>query len=200
MQKPDQLANIIEQCRKGRPEAFNWLLDNYGQRLYAYFLRTTGSTHDAEDLLQEIFVRLIENIRAYQHQGRFEHWLFRIAANLARDRIRRLQRGPSNLSLDTTDPEKGNLTEQLRSTEPPPDETLQLDELHDELQDALAQLPQLDREIIVMRHYSQMSFKDIASHFHMPIGTALAKVHRGLKRLRSIMQPKTKIKPEQTTE
>lgn len=190
MQKQDSLANIIEQCRKGRPEAFNWLLETYGRRLYAYFLRTSGSTHDADDLLQEIFVRLIEKIRDYKHQGRFEHWLFRIAANLARDRIRRLQRSPSSLSLDAADTEKDDLTAQLASSEPPPDAPMQLDQLRDELQEALAQLPEIDREIIVMRHYSQMSFKEIARQFNMPIGTALAKVHRGLKRLRSIMEPK----------
>ena len=190
MQKQDTLANIIEQCRKGRPEAFNWLLETYGRRLYAYFLRTSGSTHDADDLLQEIFVRLIEKIRDYKHQGRFEHWLFRIAANLARDRIRRLQRSPSSLSLDAADTEKDDLTAQLASSEPPPDAPMQLDQLRDELQEALAQLPEIDREIIVMRHYSQMSFKEIARQFNMPIGTALAKVHRGLKRLRSIMEPK----------
>ena len=190
MQKQDSLANIIEQCRKGRPEAFNWLLETYGRRLYAYFLRTSGSTHDADDLLQEIFVRLIEKIRDYKHQGRFEHWLFRIAANLARDRIRRLQRSPSSLSLDAADTEKNDLTAQLASSEPPPDAPMQLDQLRDELQEALAQLPEIDREIIVMRHYSQMSFKEIARQFNMPIGTALAKVHRGLKRLRSIMEPK----------
>ena len=190
MQKQDSLANIIEQCRKGRPEAFNWLLETYGRRLYAYFLRTSGSTHDADDLLQEIFVRLIEKIGDYKHQGRFEHWLFRIAANLARDRIRRLQRSPSSLSLDAADTEKNDLTAQLASSEPPPDAPMQLDQLRDELQEALAQLPEIDREIIVMRHYSQMSFKEIARQFNMPIGTALAKVHRGLKRLRSIMEPK----------
>ena len=90
--KTEQLARNIRLCQKGRPEGFTRLLERYGRRLYGYFLATSGSPSDAEDLVQELFVVLMEKIADYRHTGRFEQWLFRIAANMARDRARRLTR------------------------------------------------------------------------------------------------------------
>ena len=85
----DPLADLIRRAQQRRPEAYDALIDAYSPRLYGYFYRCTRSQHDAEDLLQEVFVRLVRTIGHYQHDGRFDAWLFRIAANLVRDRGRR---------------------------------------------------------------------------------------------------------------
>ena len=75
----------------------------------------------------------------------------------------------------------------IASDETTAPEKLQYNEQVDQLQSALEQLPEKDREIIILRHYGQLSFKEIAEQFDIPIGTALAKVHRGLKRLHKLM-------------
>jgi len=180
----DPLGEQITKCQQGDPEAFSWLTEEYGPRLYRYFLRLNGSTADAEDLLQELFVKLIEKIGHYRHQGRFESWLFCVAANMVRDEARRRVRRGEVLSLQD---ERVGLKEVLASDEATADVKLQQSEQIDRLQRALDQLPQMDREIIILRHYGQLSFKEIAEQFQIPIGTALAKVHRGLKRLQKIM-------------
>ena len=162
------------------------MLEEYGPQLYRYFLRASGSEPDAEDLLQSLFVKLLEKIRGYNHQGKFEHWLFRVAANLARDRARR-QSLRRTLPLHSTNDQHQSLAEILPSGEKLPAEHLEQAEQIDALQRALAQLPEIDREIILLRHYGQWTFKEIAEHYEMPVGTALAKVHRSLKRLQRIM-------------
>ena len=87
-----RLSDAIRRAQARDAAAFDELVDAYSGRLYGYFYRLTGSRHDAEDLLQELFVRLVRMIGDYQHDGRFDGWLFRIATNLVRDRVRRSRR------------------------------------------------------------------------------------------------------------
>ena len=182
--KQDLLAEQIALCQKGDPAGFAWLMEQYGPRLYRYFLRVNRSEADADDLLQELFVKLIEKICNYRHEGRFEGWIFCIAANMIRDEARRRSRRGEVISFQD---EKAGLKDIIASNESTAPEKLQYNEQVDQLQAALEQLPQMDREIILLRHYGQLSFKEIAEQFDIPIGTALAKVHRGLKRLHKLM-------------
>lgn len=186
METSDILSRQIKRCQDGDRKALVWLLEQYGPRLWPYFLRSCRVEADAEDLLQELFVKLLENIKRYRHEGKFEHWLFRIAANLVRDRARRAKGNrptqPRSCSLGNNPP-----AYTLVSSEKEPSQRLQQAEQIDQLREALVQLPAVDREIILLRHYGQMSYKELADQFEMPIGTVLAKVHRGLKRLHKVM-------------
>ena len=182
----DTLARQIRACQQGQNESFVWLLEQFGPRLYRYFLRLTGSANDAEDLVQELFVRLLKNIKGYRHESKFEHWLFRIAANLARDRARKLARRGREVSLHVHQ-DGDQPVEFLQTDEKNPQQQMEDSQQRDRLRQALTQLPELDREMILLRHYGQLSFKELAKHFNVPLGTALAKVHRGLKQLKKIM-------------
>jgi len=183
----EPLTDKIRQCQQGQADAFAWLLQEYGPRLYGYFVRMTGSTTEAEDLLQEMFLKLLQRIKSYRHKGRFEPWLFRIAANMVRDRGRKLQRQyrafatgaePGN-PLHRAAVETGEIAD--------PAQPMEFAEQRDAMQEALWKLPERDREIILLRYYSGVSFKDIADQFQIPVGTAIAKVHRGLKKLKRMM-------------
>ena len=185
--KDDPLAKMIVAAQKGEPEAFTWLLQEYGPRLLAYFRRFSGSPTDAEDLLQDLFVRLVTKIGNYHHEGRFEHWLFRVGANLARDQARQRRRHGKTVSLDAPRSDTDSWAGTLASQEKTPEQKLLHAEQLDQLQEALKQLSDVDRRIILLRHYGHLSFKELAQHFQMPIGTVLAKVHRSLKRLNRIM-------------
>lgn len=183
----EPLTEKIRQCQQGRADAFAWLLCEYGPRLYGYFVRMTGSTTEAEDLLQEIFLKLLQRIKSYRHKGRFEPWLFRVAANMIRDRGRKLQRQSRAMA---TGAEPGNpLYRAAESTDKAgdPSRDLELSEDLGRMQEALGELSELDREIILLRFYGGISFKDIAEQLQIPVGTAIAKVHRGLKKLKRMM-------------
>ena len=183
----ESLTEKIRQCQQGRADAFAWLLHEYGPRLYGYFVRTTGSTTEAEDLLQDMFLKLVQRIEDYRPAGRFEPWLFRIAANMVRDRGRKLQRQSRAF---TTGVEPGNPLHRAASPtdeKADPGRPLELAEDLGRMQEALRELPELDRDIILLRFYGGISFKDIADQFQIPVGTAIAKVHRGLKKLKRKM-------------
>jgi RNA polymerase sigma-70 factor (ECF subfamily) len=183
-----QLADLIRRAQRREPAAFDTLVEAYSARLYGYFYRLTGSRHDAEDLLQELFLRLVRMIGGYEHDGRFDGWVFRIATNLVRDRVRRAKTAGGG----QTAPRVG--ADEVRSIEEHPDVAAAepTQEMHraeqiDQLQQAIARLPDAEREVILLRHFSQMSFREIADVMGTPLGTALARAHRGLARLRGLM-------------
>jgi RNA polymerase sigma-70 factor (ECF subfamily) len=189
----ETLAEAIRGAQRGDSAAFDRLVEAYSGRIFGFLYRVSGSKHDAEDLLQEVFLRVVRMIGAYEHTGRFESWLFRIAANLTRDVIRRAKRAPRLLSSDA-DEGAGNegfhpaqrRTEIAGPAQPADADLIRREEL-DALGAALAKLPEAEREVMMLRHFSQMSFGEIAAVMDTPLGTALARAHRGLRRLRGIM-------------
>ena len=188
----DALAEAIRGAQRGDQKAFDLLVDWYGGRLFGFLFRLTGSRHDAEDLMQEVFVRLVRMIAAYAHDGRFEAWLFRIAANLARDRARRAVRGPRPTpSGGAAGYDEGNAIDPFEEIADGDRDSglsrMQAAEDADRLNAALNALSDSEREVILLRHFSQLSFKEIADLMNTPLGTALARGHRGLQRLRELM-------------
>ena len=188
-----ELNDLIARARRKDPAAFDALVERYGPRLYGYFYRVTGRRTDAEDLLQELFVRLVGTIGQYEHDGRFEAWLFRIATNLIRDRIRRMrtwrQLRPEAIGYASHDDDLQAPSSDERHMGPA--ERLGRAEELDRLQWALGQLPEPERMVVLLRHFSQMPFREIAEMMGTPLGTALARAHRGLARLRQLMTRET---------
>ena len=182
-----RLKATIGDAQDGSGEAYQALLEAYWPRLYGYFLRAVGRHHDAEDLLGDLALKLVRRLKHYDDRGRFDHWLFRIAANMVRDRIRRIKVRPHVASLSVEDADGHSMAQSL------PGETVAIDapllaaEVSGRLGAALDKLDDVTRQVILLRHFGELSFKEIAEICDCPIGTALARVHRGLKRLRSIM-------------
>jgi len=176
MAKSEDLAQIIIGCKAGDARCFSLVVDMYASRCYGYFYRLTGNNDISDELLSELFVKLVEKISSYKG-GAFESWLFRIAANIFHDHLRsRLRRKKlvearrKQLDSEVTEPKQSD-HEQI-----------------DRLQVRLGRLDTDTRELIMLRFYSQLSFKEIAEMRSEPIGTTLAKLHRGLKKLRELME------------
>ena len=175
MAKNENSARIISGCKKGDSECFSQLVEMYANRCYGYFYRLTGDKDVSDDLLSELFVRLVEKIDSYMG-GSFESWLFKIASNLFYDHLRQKQHQRKLLN---------NRQKELESNQT---QAKQYDdERIDKLQTQLGKLDVETRELIMLRFYSQLSFKQIAKMRSEPIGTVLSKVHRGLKKLRQMM-------------
>jgi len=176
MAKSEDLTRIITGCKKGNAECFSQLVDIYSRRCYGYFYRLTGRREISDDLLSELFVKLVEKISSYKG-GSFESWLFRIASNIFHDYLRSKQRYKKLLEV-----QKKQLESKI--TEPKHGE----DDRADKLQTEINKLDADTRELIILRFYSQLSFKEIAEMRSEPIGTTLSKLHRGVKQLRELME------------
>ena len=176
MVNSDDLAQLIIGCKNGDSKCFSQVVDMYASRLYGYFYRLTGNKDLSDELLSELFVKLVEKIASY-NGGSFEGWLFRIASNIFHDYLRGKQRRKKLLDVHK---------EQIESEIAEPKKTG--NEQIDLLEIQLKRMDADTRELIMLRFYSQLSFKEIAKMRSEPIGTTLAKLHRGLKKLRKLMK------------
>ena len=179
MAKNEDLARIISGCKSGNAESFSELVDIYASRLYGYFYRLTGNRESSDDLLSELFVKLVGKIGSFKG-GSFEGWLFKIASNIFYDYLRNKQQQKKLLDAQKNQFEPEEVTYAKESD----------CERIDELQIQLGKLDTDTRELIMLRFYSQASFKEIAEMRSEPIGTTLSKLHRGLKKLRELMEQK----------
>lgn len=161
------------------------MVTRYSRRVFGLLYRLTRRADLAEELAQETFLRMVRTIGEYEHVGKFEAWLFRIAANLARDRVRQGARRGATYSLDVAVEGDAPRAARLRDGEGDPHAALERQEAGERLAGALDRLSDADREILLLRHYSELSFREIAEMLGIPLGTALARAHRALKHLRA---------------
>ena len=176
MSESSNLATIIKGCKAGDADSFSRLVDIYARRCYGYFYRLTGNNELSDDLLGELFVKLVEKIGSFKG-GSFESWLFKIASNLFHDYLRGKQRERKWLEF-----RKKQLESTITEAKEPKAEKI------DKLQTVLGRLDADTRGLIILRFYSQLSFKEMAKMRCEPIGTTLSKLHRGLKKLRELME------------
>jgi len=176
MAKGDNLARIVDGCQRGDAQCFSQVVDIYSSRCYGYFYRLTGNSDISDELLSELFVKLVEKIGSYKG-GSFEGWLFKIASNIFHDYLRSKQR-QKNLLETRKKQIKSDVGTEKRSES----------EQFDKLQRQLGRMDKDTKELIMLRFYGQLSFKEIAQMRSEPIGTTLAKMHRGLKKLRVLME------------
>jgi RNA polymerase sigma-70 factor (ECF subfamily) len=177
----EQLKLLIDKCKAGQAGAFDQLIALYADRCFGFLYRLSGHRQVAEDLLSELFIKLVEKIGSWDG-GSFDNWVFTIAGNLFKDYLRADYRRRKLLQ------EKA---EQLQTEE----SAEARNDLEDKLQQALKRLEPEIAELIMMRFYADLSFREMAERRNEPIGTTLCKMHRGLKKLREIMEIPEKQRP-----
>ena len=182
------IAELLARCQAGDRAAWDTLVDAYWQRLFGYALRATGNSELAQDLVQETFLRIVQRLDRYADQGKFEAWLFRILVNLVRDHGRSKLRHPTQSTVVESNGDRSDMTDDMAGKPGMPFEPLTHREDVDRLHEALRKLPEGDRQILLLRHFADMPFKDIARTLNCPIGTVLARAHRALGKLRVLME------------
>jgi RNA polymerase sigma-70 factor (ECF subfamily) len=173
---------LVEAARAGQAEAFGELVKRHQGRLYPTLLRLTGSAEDAQDLLQESFLRAYQKLGRFQGESSFYTWLYRLSVNLALSHRRR-RRGPARLS------ELG--TEGGAGVDPPDnpersDPTLPADraERDEAIQAALDALAPDHRAVVVLKEFDGLRYEEIAATLGVPIGTVRSRLHRARRELR----------------
>ena len=174
MKKNEDINNLIDGCKKGDKQCFSELIKLYSPRIYGYFYRQTGRKSVSEDLLSELFVKLVRKIGSFKGDN-FDGWIFRVSANIFYDYLRAKQK------------QQRLIEQQQREFREPRGVRSSDEEYFDILQKELNGLDEDTRNIIVLKYYSGLSFKEIAEMRGEPIGTTLSKAHRGIKKLRELM-------------
>lgn len=186
------LAALLAAAAGGDEHAWRGLVERYGRRVYALLVRMCHDRELAEEITQATFVKLVEALDDYQESGRFEAWLFRIAVNRLRDEMRRRKRQATPMGMTPGNGGDGGAWQAVEAGlsdagSVSPLETMTRAEQLAQLQVAVEQLSEADREVIYMRHTAGLTFAQIAEALEQPIGTVLARGHRALAKLRKIM-------------
>jgi len=168
--------------------AFGLLVDRWRKRIYNLCFRMTGSTHTAEDITQEVFVKIFDRRQVYDPTKRFSTWLWRIALNLCYDELRRVQRR-HELSLDNDGTGEGGGVRLEVIDSVTPRAQLQQREEAELVRAALCELPEIYRTVLVLRHYENLKLREIAQVLEIPDGTVNSRMAEGLARLTELLEP-----------
>ncbi|MGH9455657.1 MAG: RNA polymerase sigma factor [Terriglobia bacterium] len=177
---------VARGLRHRDPDLLDRLIEQYHYRLFRYLTYLTGRRDAAEDLFQEVWIRVLERGHQYDGRRRFETWLFAIARHLVIDRARK-QPAQGLESLD--DPEEQQRFPQTQvSHDPSPLDSVTSHEESDRVSQALDQLPAIYRESLLLRFQEDMTIEEIATLVSAPISTVKSRIYRGLESLRDLLE------------
>lgn len=172
---------------EGNNEAFDILLTRYKDRIYSYIYYTVKDSDLTEDIFQETFVKVIMTIKQgrYVETGKFSSWVTRIAHNLIIDHFRQ-ERNENLISND--EDEENDLFNRKELSEGTIEDALVTHQIHSDIRRLVAALPENQREVLIMRYYKNMSFKEIADATKVSINTALGRMRYALLNIRKMAE------------
>ena len=177
-------SQLVSLYQTGNEEAFEMLLLRHKSRIYTAIYLIVKDRYVAEDLLQETFIKVVNMIKTgrYNEEGKFLPWLSRVAHNLAIDHFRRKKRYPEIVLEDGS-----RVFNSLDFAEESYESAQMLRETKSRLRDLIKELPEEQKHVLIMRHYLQMSFQEIADRTEVSINTALGRMRYALINLRKKM-------------
>ena len=187
--RDDADETLMLRYREGDVRAFEQLLLRHRRPVYLFVLRFVGmyNTALAEDLTQETFLRVVKHASSYERQARFTTWLYTLARNLCVDSLRRYKHRKAQ-SLDQPVGEEGaTLLERTADDGPMVDRRVIGHELQARLQQAVAGLPEDQREVFLMREVADLQFKEIAAIVGIPENTVKSRMRYALEKLREAL-------------
>lgn len=170
---------LVDAFQGGDLAAFDVLVYRWDRKIQAAIFRIMGTEDEARDLCQEAFLRAYRALGGFKGEARFSSWLYQIALNLCRDRMRR-SKGRTLVSLDELE-EAGN---GLLQKGPTPLELVEAGDMSRAVASAVAALPAEQREVIVLKEYQDLTFVEIAEILGVPLSTVKTRLYRGLGQLR----------------
>lgn len=179
--------DLINAFIAGNVNALEALVLRHKDKLYSSILFLIKDKYLAEDIFQDVFIRIIDTMRSgrYTEEGKFLPWAMRIAHNLCVDHFRKVKRTPTIKNSEDQD-----IFEVLNFTEESAEDKMIKQQSHSRVREMLDKLPEDQREVIILRHYADMSFKEIAQITNCSINTALGRMRYGLINLRKMMVQK----------
>jgi RNA polymerase sigma-70 factor (ECF subfamily) len=175
---------LIENYLSGDEKCFELLLVRHKSKIYSSIYLFVKDEDQANDIFQEVFIKIIDTLRKgkYNHEGKFLQWAMRIAYNMCVDQFRRGKRYSKVTSTETFD-----IFDVLESSEENMEGALIRMQTHDRVKILLDQLPEEQREVVILRHYADMSFKEIAGLTRVSINTALGRMRYALINMRKMI-------------
>lgn len=182
-------TELIENYMNGDSNAFTHLVNRHKNKIFTSIFLLVKDHYLAEDIFQEVFIRILESLKkgAYVENGKFLSWAIRIAHNMCMDHYRKVKRTPVIKTSDNED-----LFKVYNFSEPGIDDKLMKGERDNQVKMAIDNLPQDQREMLILRHFAGLSFREIAALSDISINTALGRMRYALINVRKML-PETQL-------
>ena len=183
MQMSDQ--ELIKSYLKGSEKAFEILLSRHREKIYTSIYLFVKDRDLAEDIFQDVFIKIINTLRKgkYNHEGKFVQWAMRISYNMCVDNFRKSKRRTKVSATETFD-----IFDVLENKDDNMETTMIKTQAHNKIKELVDQLPPEQREVVVLRHYADMSFKEISQLTRVSINTALGRMRYALINMRKMVE------------
>ena len=177
---------LVESYLNGNQSSFEILLSRHQSRVFAYIQMLVKDRQLADDIFQDTFIKVIRTLKGgnYNEEGKFIQWVMRIAHNLIIDHFRKSRRLP----MADTGPDDFRMADKLGSTDKSIEEQMITEQIHDDVRKMIDLLPEEQREVLYLRLYAEMSFKDIADMTNVSINTALGRMRYALINMRKMVK------------
>lgn len=182
---PDE--SLMEHVVRGSEAAFATLVDRYRNRIINLVSRFINDRDRAQEIAQEVFLRIYVHRERYRPSGKFSTWMYTIAVNLAKNEIRRRVRSKGVVSLDRLIEATGDSGKFASDPGPRPDRGLRQREVQEHVADALQRLPEKYREVILLRDVHQLSYEEIEQVLGIPGGTVRSRINRARTSLQEML-------------
>ena len=181
---------LVQAYINGEREVFDTLVARYQQKLYNYIYSVVKDRDAADDIFQETFIKVINVLRSgtYREEGKFVQWIMRIAHNLTIDYFRKEQKMKYVRSNDEV-----NVFDVIGNFEDSIETVIIKKQINKDIRSLIKQLPEEQRRVLIMRHYADMSFKEIAEKTGVSINTALGRMRYALLNMRRLAEEKSLV-------
>jgi RNA polymerase sigma-70 factor (ECF subfamily) len=185
------VAMLVRRCIAGDSAAWEEIVQTYNRRIYNICYRFAGSGDDAEDLTQEVFIKMYRTLPSYDStKGAFVTWVTTITRNLLVDHFRKTKQDRLTDSIDASSEHEDALplSEQIQDQSAPPDAHVRGREVKEVVHAALAKLSPELREALILRDLQDMDYREIATVLKVPEGTVKSRINRGRAELARLLQ------------
>ncbi len=178
---------LLSQYQNGNEAALELLINRHKEKVYTTIYMFVKDSYLAEDIFQDTFIKVLKTLRKgkYREEGKFLPWVMRIAHNLCIDHFRKTKRHPKVTNNDGFD-----IFDILPFADDNAEQSMVKKQAHQKVRDLVNQLPEEQKEVVVLRHYAGMSFKEIAALTDVSINTALGRMRYALINMRKMVEEK----------
>lgn len=176
---------LVDQYLAGNEIALERLIHRHKDKVYTSIYCIVKDQYLAEDIFQETFIKAIDTLRTgrYNEEGKFAPWVMRIAYNLCIDHFRKLKRLPGVVTSEGDD-----VFKYMKFDETPLEEHMAVEKFEGKLKDLIEQLPEDQKEVVILRHFFNFSFKEVSEYTKSPLNTCLGRMRYALINLRKMME------------
>lgn len=176
---------LLDQYLAGNEIALERLIHRHKDKVYTSIYCIVKDQYLAEDIFQETFIKAIDTLRTgrYNEEGKFAPWVMRIAYNLCIDHFRKLKRLPGVVTSEGDD-----IFKYMKFDETPLEEHMAVEKFEGKLKDLIEQLPEDQKEVVILRHFFNFSFKEVSEYTKSPLNTCLGRMRYALINLRKMME------------